>query len=201
MATKKFRLLFKEGTIVLQPLPLGQTSFTFTAQVDVGEVMRDAIGASVSSPGMRTTRAISSITADINSSKGAIAEKLGAVVKKLGAGDEGVKAGDLFCKLANKFYERFQKEDVIDARKKEDFVKNGIPNAPPLTNAQQEMITESMNVVEEMRVAKRVAGTVNDSVEKFIHHLSSGEAAWGKTVAKMDVAANVLFAEVSNSEE
>ncbi|GMI09362.1 hypothetical protein TrVE_jg768 [Triparma verrucosa] len=53
--TKKARLLLNEGIIVLRPLPLGQTFFTFTAQIDVGEVTTDA--------------AIASTTEDENSSK------------------------------------------------------------------------------------------------------------------------------------
>ncbi|GMI10087.1 hypothetical protein TrVE_jg4413 [Triparma verrucosa] len=196
-ATKKFRLLFKEGTIVLQPLPLGQTSFTFTAQVDVGEVMKDAIIASQSSFRKSTSSVTRSTTiGGITSAISGVTNSAGAAVKMVGAGDEGANAGDLFGMLANKFYERFQKENIIDARRKEDFVKNGVPNSPPLTNAEQEMITESMNIVEEMRVAKRVAGTVNDSVEKFLHRPSRSEAAWGMTVAKMDVKADVLFAEL-----
>ncbi|GMH62101.1 hypothetical protein TrLO_g3227 [Triparma laevis f. longispina] len=54
--TKKARLLLNEGIIVLRPLPLGQTFFTFTARIDVGEVTKDAV--------------IASTTEDENSSKG-----------------------------------------------------------------------------------------------------------------------------------
>ncbi|GMI01663.1 hypothetical protein TrST_g10375 [Triparma strigata] len=46
MASKKLRLLLREGIIVLQPLQFGQTLFTFMAQVDVGEVTKDAAVAS-----------------------------------------------------------------------------------------------------------------------------------------------------------
>ena len=37
-ATRTFRLRLKGGTIILRPLPFGQTSFTFTAQPDIFEV-------------------------------------------------------------------------------------------------------------------------------------------------------------------
>ena len=40
-----------------------------------------------------------------------------------------------------------------------------------------------------------MAGTINDPVEKFLHHDESG-AAWGITVAKMDVPAETFFAEL-----
>ncbi|GMI09798.1 hypothetical protein TrVE_jg7395 [Triparma verrucosa] len=86
-ASKKFRLLLKDGTIVLRPLQFGQTSLTFMAQVDVGEVMKDAVVAS--SPSAIGSTAV----ADENSRKG-------AAVKKLGAGGEAAKGDKLFSKLA-----------------------------------------------------------------------------------------------------
>jgi hypothetical protein len=160
---------------------------TFMAQVDVGEVMKDAVVAS--SPSAIGSTAV----ADENSRKG-------AAVKKLGAGGEAAKGDKLFSKLAEMFYDRFKKEEVIDARRKADFIKNGIPNAPPLTGDEQKMIAKLMREVEVMK-AKRIAGTANDSVEKFLHQDGEGGAAWGMTVAKMDVAATTLFTEVSESKE
>ncbi|GMH88310.1 hypothetical protein TrST_g6939 [Triparma strigata] len=176
-ASKKFRLLLKDGTIVLRPLQFGQTSFTFMTQVDIGEVTKDAVVASsVSALG-------STAVADESSSKG-------AAVKKLGAGSEAAKGNKLFCKLAKMFYDRFKKEEVIDARRKADFVENGIPNAPPLTGDEQKMIKESMKLVEDVASrAKRIAGTVNESVEKFLYRADSGDAAVGLAVAKIDVTA------------
>ena len=121
-------------------------------------------------------------------------------MKKLGTSGEAAKGQELFCKLASLFYDRFKKEDTIDARRKADFIKNGIPNAPPLTGDEQKMIANLMREVEVMK-AKRIAGTANDSVEKFLHQDGEGGAAWGMTVAKMDVAAITLFTEVSESKE
>ena len=157
------------------------------AQVDVGEVMKDAVV--VSSPSAIGSTAV----AEENSRKG-------AAVKKLEAGGEAAKGDKLFSKLAEMFYDRFKKEGVIDARRKTDFVENGIPNAPPLTGDEQKMIAKLIGEVEVMK-AKRIAGTVNDSVEKFLHQDGEGGAAWGMTVAKMDVAATTLFTEVSESKE
>ena len=110
------------------------------------------------------------------------------------------RANEVFREIANQFYVRFQKEDVIDARRKADFIENGIPNAPPLTEEEQKMIKASMNAFEEMK-GKRVAGTINDSVEKFFYRDGKDGAAWGTTVAKMDVSSVTLFTEVSDSEE
>ncbi|GMI15626.1 hypothetical protein TrVE_jg49 [Triparma verrucosa] len=182
-ASKKFRLLLKEGIIVLRPLQFGQTSFTFMAQVDVGEVAKDVVVASsVSALG-------STAVTDENSSKG-------AAVKKLGAGFESAKGDKLFYKLAEMFYDRFKKEDVIDARRKADFIEN-IPNAPPLTGDEKKMIKESMKQVEDVASrAKRVAGTANESVEKFLYRDGEGGAAVGMTVAKIDVAAVTFFTEL-----
>jgi hypothetical protein len=175
--------------------------FTFKAQVDVGEVTKNAIIASRSSFLNSTARATrSTTTAGISSAITDITSSAGAAVKMVGAGGEADKANKLFCRLAEMFYERFKKEDTIDARRKADFIKNGIPNAPPLTGDEQKMIANLMREVEVMK-AKRIAGTVNDSVEKFLHQDGEGGAAWGITVAKMDVAATTLFTEVSESKE
>ena len=118
------------------------------AQVDVGEVMKDAVVASSVS--------------------------------------EAAKGDKLFYKLAEMFYDRFKKEEVIDARRKADFIKNGIPNAPPLTGDEKKMIEEAMELVKDVASrAKRIAGTVNDSVEKFLYRDGEGGAGMGMTVAKM----------------
>ena len=180
-------------------LRLSQTLFTFKAQVDVGEVTKDAIIASRSSFRNSTARATrSTTTAGITSAITDITSSAGAAVKMVGAGGEADKANKLFCRLAEMFYERFKKENVIDKRRKADFIKNGIPNAPPLTEDEQNMIAKLMGEVEAMK-AKRISGTVNDSVEKFLHRDKKGGAAWGMTVAKMDVAAITLFTEVSKA--
>ena len=172
------------------------------AQVDVGEVKKDAVVASLVSTLGRTTTGTtrSTGTGNITSTSTAITNKSGAAAKLVGAGGEANKANKLFCSLAEMFYERFKKESVIDARRKADFIKNGIPNAPPLTEAEEDMIAKLMGEVEVMK-AKRIAGTVNEPVEKFLHRDEKGGAAWGMSVARMDVAAIALFTEVSKCDE
>jgi hypothetical protein len=172
------------------------------AQVEVGEVRKDAVVASSESALGRTTTSVarSTTTAGITSAVTGVTSSRGAALKKLGTSGEAAKGQELFCKLASLFYDRFKKEEVIDARRKADFIKNGIPNAPPLTGDEQKMIAKLMREVEVMK-AKRIAGTANDSVEKFLHQDGEGGAAWGMTVAKMDVAATTLFTEVSESKE
>jgi hypothetical protein len=172
------------------------------AQVDVGEVTKDAVVASSESALGRTTTSAtrSTTTRGITSAGTGVSSKSGAAMKKLGAGGEAAKGDKLFYKLAEMFYDRFKKEEVIDARRKADFIENGISNAPPLTGDEQKMIAKLIGEVEVMK-AKRIAGTVNDSVEKFLHQDGEGGAAWGMTVAKMDVAATTLFTEVSESKE
>ena len=89
-----------------------------------------------------------------------------------GSSSEAGKASSLFCNLAEMFYKRFKKEDVIDERRKADFIENGIPNAPPLTEAEENLIAKSMGQVDEMKAkATRVAGTANDTVEKALWDL------------------------------
>ena len=160
------------------------------AQVDVNEVTKDAIvSPSLTALGRTTTSANRPKTfRRITSASTGVTSKSGAAVKKL------------FSKLADLFYDRFKKEDVIDARRKADFIKNGIPNAPPLTEAEEDMIAKLMGEVEVME-AKRIAGTVNEPVEKFLHRDEKGGAAWGMSVARMDVAAIALFTEVSECDE
>ena len=169
--------------------------------MNVVKVTKDAI---IASPSLfrksRTSFTRSTTIAGIANAISGVTSSKGAAVKKLGAGDEADNANKLFCRLAEMFYERFKKENVIDKRRKADFIENGIPNAPPLTEAEANLIAKLMGEVEVMK-AKRIAGTVNDSVEKFIHRDEKGGAAWGVTVAKMDVAAITLFTEVSDCVE
>ena len=184
-ASKKFRLIFKEGVVILRPLQFGQTSFTFTAQVDVGELMKDTAVGTPSKLG-RFTAATANKRNKSNSAK------------KVVVGSETGKGNEFFCKLAGFFYERFKKEDVIDERRKADFIENKIPNAPPLTEDEQKMIKESMELFEDVASkAKRISGTVNQSVEKYLHRAEGGsEAAVGMTVAIMDVTAVTLFTDL-----
>ncbi|GMH97371.1 hypothetical protein TL16_g13350, partial [Triparma laevis f. inornata] len=94
------------------------------------------------------------------------------------------------------FYERFKSESVIDERRKADFIKNGIPNAPPLTEAEENLIAKSMGQIDEMKAkAPRVAGSANDTVEKFIQH-KRDSGGWTMSIAKMDISAVILFTEL-----
>ena len=174
-AKKKSRLLLRGGTITLRPLPFGQTFFNFSA-------------AEVYARGGQKDDIVKKTSKMMSKGKNFIGAK--------------ADASELLNKIVALFYERFKNEDVIDARRKADFVKNGIPNAPPLTVDEQKMIEESLELVEDVASrAKRIAGTVNESVEKFLHHSPGEGAAWGMTVAKMDLSAVTLFAEVSECEE
>ncbi|GMH71348.1 hypothetical protein TrLO_g3864 [Triparma laevis f. longispina] len=94
------------------------------------------------------------------------------------------------------FYKRFEKEAAIDERRKKDLIEN-IDNATALTEAERKLIAGSMNLVEEVSSkAKRIAGTANESVEKFMYHSEEGGAALAMTVAKVDLSAVSLFAQL-----
>ncbi|GMI09865.1 hypothetical protein TrVE_jg7422 [Triparma verrucosa] len=163
-ASKKLRLLLKEGMIILRPLPFGQTSLTISAHVDVGEVTKDAI---ISSPTLfrkspaSVTR--STTIAGITSTISSINSRTSAAAKMVGAGVEAAKAKELFYKLAEMFYERFKREDVIDGRRKADFIKNGIPNVPPLTEAEENLIAKSMRRVNEKKANATRVCAANDT--------------------------------------
>lgn len=70
-----------------------------------------------------------------------------------------------------------------------------------MTDAERAQIANALGTVGELSKAKRVAGTINESVEKFYHRDGArGGAGWGMTVAKMDVSAKSFFTEVSNKQ-
>ena len=218
--------LFLDGTIILRPLELGQTSFTLIAQVKIREEEQfEEVAGSPVIGGARTITAISkrvskragfrtSIRTTMRSGLARSRSKTRASIRKiisikssLSKGSQavkrvlgGFKADDALFKVAEQLYARFEKEKVIDARMKKDFKENKVPNAPPLTEAERALITKSMLIFDQLK-AERIAGTVNDSVEKFMHRVDGGVAAWGKTVAKVDVSAIALFTEVSGNEE
>ena len=222
--------LFLDGTIILRPLELGQTSFTLIAQVKIREEEQfeeqfEEVAGSPVIGGARTFTAISkkvskrqagfrtsirtmrSGLTKSRSKTGASIRKIISIKSSLSKGSQavkrvlgGFKADDALFKVAEQLYARFEKEKVIDARMKKDFKENKVPNAPPLTEAERALITKSMLIFDQLK-AKRIAGTANDSVEKFVHRADGSVAAWGKTVAKVDVSAIALFTEVSGNEE
>ena len=217
-------LLLKGGAIILRPLPLGCTSFTFIVQVDIQAVEQfdrsDDKEAPVSSTDSLhssiQTQAHVSITnssdSGIKTQSSTVRSTARSTIKQrstLISGSrakrrlaEGARAGEILCKVAGQFYERFKKEDAVDAKRKADFIENKVPNAPPLTRDEQILISESLTMVKDISLkAKRLAGSVNDSVEKFIYRDGEAGAAWGMSVAKIDVSADNLFAKVSKCYE
>ena len=66
-----------------------------------------------------------------------------------------------------------------------------------MTEAEHYQIAKAVELVDLVSSrAKRVAGTVNDFVEKFIHHPDDGGKMWAMTVANMDVSAVDLFTDL-----
>ena len=60
--------------------------------------------------------------------------------------------------------------------------------------AEEALIKKSIDLAKELTGAKRIAGTVNEPVEKFFHR--DGESAgFGKSVARIDLDAKSLFTE------
>ena len=238
-SARSFRLRLQDGQIILRPLPQGQTSLTFVARIDLHEVSQ--LDAFESAPSrVSSTTIMGAIRSGINqrmSSRSAMKR----ISSRLSTGAQimrgtGVKADDVFCKIAGQFYLRYQKEAVIDARRKRDFI-DGIRNVPPLTEGERNLITKLGEKLRERsnelgwpqsstfsnssttpifilaslvavtlakdaaRLAKRIAGTVNDPVEKFLYRDSQDGAGWVMSVAKIDVSPSTFFAEVSGGEE
>ncbi|GMH73697.1 hypothetical protein TL16_g06259 [Triparma laevis f. inornata] len=191
-AMKKVRLLLSKGTILLQGLQFGQTSFTFSAHVEIGENKKHEATVGLSSSHVMSTRHTLISKTGIDST----ATSKGAKKKVGGGGRAGGEAEKLLCRIGDLLYDRFKKEDSIDERKKKDFIKN-INNAPTLTEGEKKLIARSMKLVEEVSSkAKRVAGTANESVEKYLHKPKGGGAVVGMAVAKVDLSAVSLFANI-----
>ncbi|GMH88845.1 hypothetical protein TrST_g3649 [Triparma strigata] len=189
---KNFQLLLNEGTIILEPLSLGQTSFTFIAQASLGvpEEKKDYIAsrkASSTSSLRRSTPKNSFIQRATN-----FGFSSGPDLAKIGFGV--IKAEELFNKIASMLYDRFKKEDVIDKRMKEDFIAN-VPSAPALTPPEEDLIKKSLDLAKGLSMAKRVVGTVREPVENFFHRSDEG-AGWAKSVAKIHCPAIIFFAEL-----
>ncbi|GMH63487.1 hypothetical protein TrLO_g4018 [Triparma laevis f. longispina] len=185
---KKLVLILSKGTIVLRRLLFGQTLLTFSAQVEVGESRNDEAFVASQSTGLTglTSKALTDSTASIK----------GAKKKKKKKKKVGGKADELFCEIGTLLYERFKKEAVLDDRRIEDLIEN-IDNAPALMGGEQELIAGSMKLAKEISSkAKRIAGTANESVEKFLYHSEEGGAAVGMNVLKVNLSAVSLFAEI-----
>ena len=65
-----------------------------------------------------------------------------------------------------------------DRRKRAEFLSN-LCKAPPLTEEERALMKVMRGVVKKLSNAKRIAGTVNDSVEKFFDK-TDDNAGWGR---------------------
>ncbi|GMH91106.1 hypothetical protein TL16_g11959 [Triparma laevis f. inornata] len=200
--TSRFcRVLLKDGTIIIRPKEFGQSSFTFKAQVGFVEEGERTISST-----RQNRLTFSDILGTQKSKLGSDRQTSGLGTQKINVGavtkqakelfsSSSIKADEVFCNLAALFYDRFEKEESIDERRKKHFIDN-IRNAPPLTDAEQGLIAKSMKIVEEVSTkAKRIAGTLSEPVEKFLYHQKEG-AGWGMAVAKIDVSALILFVHI-----
>ncbi|GMH68801.1 hypothetical protein TrLO_g1825 [Triparma laevis f. longispina] len=201
---KTSRLLLNSGSITLKPLSLGRTSFTITVQADLRKEEQFDAGDNTTSHGAGLVKNVKTGLAGIGRTKttSTTSSTIKSASSSFTAGsgtrkrEDSMKAGELLGEVVEQFYKRFEKEAVIDERRKKDLIEN-IDNAPALTEGEQKLITGSMKLVEEVSsIAKRIGGTANESVEKFLHRPEEGGAAVGMAVAKMDVSAVSLFAEL-----
>ena len=104
-ATKIVRLVLEKATIVLRRIRYGQTSFTLSAKISLGEVREAVTG----SPTMSINSTKTGLTSNFKSSSAAAALGLGL----------GVTAEKLLYKLVELLYNNFEKEHVIDSRQME----------------------------------------------------------------------------------
>ena len=117
--------------------------------------------------------------------------RLGVQIKK----HEGVSFsdGDAFIAIGKAFREHFKREDVIDNKIRDQF-EGAMNDAPKQTIYEKSMIESIMWKAAEMKFeAKRLPGTVNDSVEKFVNWKAKNGIAWGWTIARLDAPAKKTF--------
>ncbi|GMH94195.1 hypothetical protein TL16_g12834 [Triparma laevis f. inornata] len=175
-----------------------KTLLTFTAQVESETIRNDekiTMGASAAFSGTSESVKVSGQSGRSGRGVNFSVTKIAAATRK--KGDSGM-ADVMFKKLVALFYERFQQEEVIDTRMKEKFITEGIPNAPPLIDAERNLIANSMNQLEKMSAkTRRIAGTANDTVEKYFYRDGEGGGSmWAMSVATIDVSAKKMFTEL-----
>ncbi|GMH47367.1 hypothetical protein TL16_g00047 [Triparma laevis f. inornata] len=109
---KAFRLLLNGGSITLKSLPLGRTSFTFTAQADLRE--EEQFNAVDHAPSSRGAGLIENLKTGFGFKSASSRVSAGSRTAKRG---DSIKVGELLCNVVGQFYVRFEKEAV---RKKID---------------------------------------------------------------------------------
>jgi hypothetical protein len=113
-AAKIYRLRCDRGKICLQRIDLGQTSFTFSAELSLTELFEEVESS-------KAEKAKSRRQSSSSLSKSAAGTGL-LVTRSLHAKDSA-RADKMFCKIGSIIYERFKQEDVIDARTEENFIR------------------------------------------------------------------------------
>ncbi|GMI18145.1 hypothetical protein TrLO_g4613 [Triparma laevis f. longispina] len=93
------------------------------------------------------------------------------------------------------FADNFRNEDKIDERMYRDFIER-IDYAEPLTFQEQQLLKKGGGLVDLLKDAKRVPGSVNETVEKFTFWSEGELVVRGKSVAVVDISARRMFAEL-----
>ena len=89
----------------------------------------------------------------------------------------------------------FHKPDEIDERRMEHFVEEVMPNAPKLTEDEEEMLGKLGDLETALiEKGKRMRGTLKEDVDKFLWR--EGDKIWGGYGVTVDKAAEKLVAEV-----
>ena len=191
-------------TLVLTPAPHGQTRMTAAAEVSVRA--KSFEGAHRSSMWNRRgsaaiTRAGSSgvSPSDAFGRQPRQTHRSSSMWKRTGnaavprAGSSGVSPSDAFSLLGKLLYCRFEKEEEMDRRRLKHFQDN-IDNAPPLTLVESAIVKTMLQTRKEVDLnAKRMAGSINDSVEKFLWWRDGEHSGWGKSKCRIDTSAEELF--------
>ena len=97
---------------------------------------------------------------------------------------------DILCEIEK----HFNKPDVIDKIRKDSFVNEAMPNAPPLTEAEEEKMRGVGSLQQALlEKGKRVKGTLKEGIDKYLW--TEEGKHWGAFTVTLDRSARGVMAE------
>ncbi|GMI04880.1 hypothetical protein TrVE_jg12126 [Triparma verrucosa] len=199
-----------DGIIHLSPAPLNQSTFTMTSSVAFMPSREQA------STTQRRTTMVTTIIRDsfkrsrftgTGNSSGSGPGTLPSLADDKPQSTKATtfstfnntSASSLLLKICQTFADLFKDEAGMDRLARTHFINDVIPNAPPVTSGEHALMTASINKISELSAARRVQGTANDPVQKFVYRDQTNnfsQAAWGLSVCAIDKSALDVFAEL-----
>ena len=97
--------------------------------------------------------------------------------------------------ILNEVKDYFQKPDIFDLRKKEHFVENVMPSAPPLTEGEERLAAKLKGMEDSLNQrGERIKGNLKEEIDKFLWNADGSE--WGGCRMVIDKSAKHFLAEL-----